>query len=49
MKQISDLSEQDIKEIIYLSRQSNGRRRLITNIFNISDEVLNQILLSFAN
>lgn len=48
-KQINELSPEEIGQILYLSNQSTGRRRLITNLFGISDEVLNTILIKYSN
>lgn len=47
-KQIKDLSPEEIGQILYLAGQSNGRRRLITNLFNISESVLAEILIKYA-
>lgn len=47
-KQINDLSPEEIGEILYLAGQSNGRRRLITNLYSISESVLAKILYKYA-
>lgn len=48
-KQIKDLSDTEIHEILYLSQQSNGRIRLITNLYGISTNVLEQILIKYSH
>lgn len=48
-KTINDLSSEEIGQILYLSQQSNGRRRLIKNIYNISDETILELLLKYSN
>lgn len=38
------LSDKDLKEIYYLSKQSNGRHRLIVNLYGLSKQELYEIL-----
>lgn len=48
MKQLNDLSEKDISEIIYLANQGDykfNRVNLICNLYSISKEVLEQVLI----
>jgi hypothetical protein len=47
-REINELSPTEINEILYLSGQSNGRRRLITNIYNISTQTLMEILIKYS-
>lgn len=48
-REINELSPTEINEILYLSGQSNGRRRLITNIYNISTQNLMEILIKYSH
>ena len=48
-REINELSSTEINEILYLSGQSNGRRRLITNIYNISTQTLMEILIKYSH
>ena len=48
-KEINNLTPAEIGEILFLSNQSNGRRRLITNLYNISNETLLKILTLYSN
>lgn len=41
-----NLSEDEIKEILYLSKQGNGRVRLICNLYRITKSELQLILSS---
>lgn len=45
----STLTNKDIQEILYLSKQGNGRKRLITNLFRITEEELQEILDKYTH
>lgn len=47
-KNINHLSKKDIADIIYLSKQGNGRHRLIKNLFRLNDRQLSLILSNYV-
>jgi len=41
---MNKLTEQDIKEILYINKQGNGRHNLICNLYCISKGTLQKII-----
>jgi hypothetical protein len=48
-KQINELTQEEIQQILFLSNQGCGRQRLITNLYQIERNTLDKLLLRFKS